>query len=1692
MANDRPGGDWRHSGGGSPRPTPGPKTSRRSWQPGASQASAAPGRARSRGGRLLIAGAVTGALAGLVILLIWLFWPARYPQLALVGAGNSDSLALPENAAGANTAQELTSWAGEGHDRDRPRLDADPAVTVDAAGARIAIDSRPKNLVVVFSAHGGADGAGPYLWMAAPDAKSATEAHKVRIRDIIDRVGEARRGKATLLVFDATRVTTSWPHGLLLNDFSRALKELDAQIESIPGLAVICASDDDQRSWLFEERGVSVFGHYLLQAMRGAGHDRGQRVTAASAFAHTKGEVERWSIANRAEKQSPILLPQASGQSRAELIDLAAAPAGGYQNPPAISSPGSVPVEFVDAWKTANDLARQVPAPEADNPAKWREYLDLLLRQERLLRLGANTAAIRDRVAALAAQLQNPLVGREPACLSASIPTGRALGRAPLFSDGAGKQEADRFRDEFDRVWKPLDPSVSRADLWAALLRKYPGRETPARIAAAERVLTRLIDEGPTADNLATAEAVLAAIFAGEGLTVPVEVHLARMLHLHLLPGKNPRPDAALLRDALSLRREAEEAAWVFMAEPKEYPYSEVVYPWVRAQIESGDRNRQLGQDLLFGTDPRMWTEAGKLFAASRADYAEARARGSKVAAALASRDRVFSRLPYYSRWLAAYRGARSPVEVDEFIGRAEKAFRNGHHITDLIDKDAPSVDRLGELDTLRAETDGHFKAVADAFDADVARLTPEPLPSNWHAIDNALTVPFISAQRRGELLGFLRHVSYQLESNRQQLEGSQVPAPRAREVAARSGRLAVALLGETSPERQLPPNPDVAALRTVGDQIGERFRSLAKESRGGTDRSARAPSIRDGTSSLAEAALRGRLADAAAPLGNPDPVAALQRQRRQSFLLWQAQRTIAEGWANVGSTSTRTRPANPDEWYCRKSALNLIGTAESLIRENATELTGRPAESLAPAELDRWLVDCRQEAARRPAVLVLSAPPARDVADEPDWTFAFSMSAEEKAAVGYPVSWLAAPGKPYPQADPAALARRVEADFPAGRLPAARHIRFVATEKLRDEKGTGKLSTALFYRGHIYENTTEVLLVGAPTRIVTYTPPQGAGAFGIRTDRAAVAGAVTILVDLSSSMKETIDERGTTRLEEAKKGLQQVLKQLPPGTTVTIAPFYGDSARTALTAEPLGTPLVMNGANWERVYENIRNAKAAGGSTPLAGAIAKVLSKKHEREFWPADAATGSRTLIVLTDGVDNWGKITNGPSVYPDQLEPGRLALQALLATPDDVGLHIVYFGMTSESNLAEQKLGKAQFEILTRSEHFLNLTPQRTPAQLWTGINDAAALAEVCRNAMLPRFRYARGEQAPDLIEATIAGDSGMRVTPPLDPGVYSIRGLHNPQAVQLRAADRILLEGRRRDGKFELALPAYGHEVATRRDLPRTGAAGTGGILAAIPEFKLANFSNHADVSLAVTLEEVGERNAQNLLEMKRPRLAWFDVRYADGSSFDKDLTPAIEVRNRWPLWAPGWDIKLHRWDRAGVDRASAKHPAIKAYWLDGFPVSPAKYPVDLTDLPGSFERAQKTMRVGETEVTLISLGREEYAGSGLPKGLYLTVRMKYGKPGELVYLRPGNLKGTDQPFALYEQHSYYDGHARYTARFGPIFDDEPNKNVALELHSIAALREDSEKKARAVELRLPAGELPNHEMPAELRVEPRKK
>jgi hypothetical protein len=813
------------------------------------------------------------------------------------------------------------------------------------------------------------------------------------------------------------------------------------------------------------------------------------------------------------------------------------------------------------------------------------------------------------------------------------------------------------------------------------------------------------------------------------------------------------------------------------------------------------------------------------------------------------------------------------------------------------------------------------------------------------------------------------------------------------------------------------------------------------------------------------------------------------------------------EGWADVA-------PTTPDGWYCRKIAGLLVSSAQALILEDAAELTGRPAENLSPGELDRWLSDCRTEAARRPIVLNLSAESDHMVTDEKSWTFGFSMTVpdKDKENVGYPVSWLNAPPLPYPQAAPDSILRRVERDFIGGKSSASRQVKFTAKDSPDNKKSPvnaaepGKLTSTALYRGHLYQQPTLVSLVGAPTREWIYTPPQGQACFAVQANRADVAGAVTILLDRTQSMNTEIELPNgvkVKRFKEAKDGLELVLKQLDRGTKVTLAYFYGDESRDNPTIKPYGPTITMDGDNWKDVHAKfIEKETAIGDSTPLAGAIREVLAKDNVKEFWPENF-TGSRTLIVLTDGEDNWGTVIRDGKVafenkYPDRKEPGEIVLNALQNTPlEDVNLHIIFFGATSKQDRKEIERAMKQFEPITLKSNLRVNTDRdqlRTPGQLWDGVVDAKTLAKTCRQAMLPRFPYKNKIDGKyvEKLEASLREEFGIRPTLPLKSSSYQVEGLREPQSVLLRPGDRLLCQARLRNEALELFLPPYAYETISKANslYPRasSGTDTVKGIYGTIPELTKVERANFVDLSLTVTLEAIGERRAENLLEVTRPIFAWFDAKYEDGK-------PAqyLSVENRSPLWAPGWNLKLDQWEPGTVNFKKSRHPIVQGYWLDVFPVPDASYPVNINDLPNSMTDLSKQLktRVRESDVTLLEITREEYSDAKLPRGEYLTVRINYGKPGEPVIVRPGNLKGINQPYELYERHLYYDSHARYTARFGPISDNELNKKITLVLYSVAGLKDASMMNSRWLTFRFPAGDLETLTMPQELTAPPRK-
>src|SRR5260370_7327249 len=112
---------------------------------------------------------------------------------------------------------------------------------------------------------------------------------------------------------------------MLHNDFARQLKGLEARIKAIPGLVVLAASGEDQRSWVSEEWRQSGFAHHVLQGLRGAASTGSRGITPQDLFDYVKEKGTHWARHNRGSLQTPLLLGKDQVPKQIKLV-LASAP----------------------------------------------------------------------------------------------------------------------------------------------------------------------------------------------------------------------------------------------------------------------------------------------------------------------------------------------------------------------------------------------------------------------------------------------------------------------------------------------------------------------------------------------------------------------------------------------------------------------------------------------------------------------------------------------------------------------------------------------------------------------------------------------------------------------------------------------------------------------------------------------------------------------------------------------------------------------------------------------------------------------------------------------------------------------------------------------------------------------------------------------------------------------------------------------------------------------------------------------------------------------------------------------------------------------------------------------------------------------------------------------------------------------
>ena len=1628
------GPSWKHSGGqASNRPT----TSRKTWQPGQTPAAKKPANPAGRHRlRIVTAGVSLSALIGLIILLIWLLSPTKTPSLVVVAPSAAESTGAPNNAASgaADLAAEFQDRKSRPAHRRGPGPEGRQGRLVPAHRPEDEAPGRPP-----LRLHGAADKDGPFLWFVPADADAADPGHKLPVTDVLTYIEQSLENHPpVVLILDAATETAAWARGQLHNDFARQLKKLDARIKAVPNLVVICSADDDQRSWVAEERRQTAFAHYLREGLRGVGFPPNERVTAAALFEYLQKNASDWAQANRDAPQKPFLLPTGDPERANRLVIVTlGADAAKPASPP---SGGGYPDALKGFWQKQADRADRSPPPEATAPHVWRQYLDLLLKADRAARAtqGDLPQEVHNRLTDLETELDVRPWANPPDCVPYALPAATAL----------WEPRKEVTADQIQSVLSAPNKLTAWTDLAG---RTNPGdRQRPeVRLAGADAVLKYLLLNQTRLDHATLDKAAdLLQLIDGGAAGRPVETHLVQMFKLHL---KDRDPD--LVRQAIRVQIAAEQAAW-FGGDPKLYPHAEQVARWFGPALLKADERRRELTDLVFAgtTDDVPGTgtpEVPKLtladaLDANRKEYEALAAQANALGNAYRLRDKVLSRLPYYARWAAARRlpaGAAEPV-----LKQIEDLADMAHKLTDLLEAPTPGdTDAVLKLaDTLQTgdATRPGFDRLAADFKAHCAALSEKAVPSNWHAIDAALEVPFIPPADRATLLEKSRSISRGLESAGS-FTGADVTKVVPQEMAQRQGRMAVAVLGRRGFGARTGglPKDDVAALiaqpdrsawweslTAAGAEIGAAFTALPEQAaKRVKEGSLRTPET--AADEVRQAAALTRLIDGATrlPARTINPVAEERRYRTHLLLIGQARRAAADGWADYKAGAG----------YSAGAAQKYLESAETIL------FSGSPVRE---SERERWKSNFPKSLPEPRFTFETRA--GFSVTNQPDERLPYTVT-PTGAAAGYPV--LKVHDIVSPVTAEKLTAGTYDAYVPVGRFagpqanPQAGVVTLGVGEAKDGDEGGVKLD--LLYRGWVTSKKVVANYAGTPFYEWVWTPPKGQATLAVRGDDVLRDGAVAFIIDASGSMAKD------SKYAKTISALRDILKKLPPGTMVSVHFFAGvEGPKGELTEVLPPTNWTTPGDQTERLYNDKLTKRTLDGDvSPISDAIRRAL--QGEKVF--AKTASGHRSLIVLTDGAEYTD--TEDPRNPTDG--PGRSVIATLreVQKTQDVALHLMLIGASEKGYQNARK----QFEVM--EDPARNDSPGTLPV-IWPredpnargkpldDLKESGDLVAVIRESMLPRIivRTPGGKEVgtvPVSIPATDGHWAWLRR--PLDPGTYHLSLAQSRQAhqvLQLDPGERMILNLRKVGNKLDFTLPSYADVRDGLGGLDRTSPKHNR-LEMTVPRNFLTSHGSDFDLQMTATLENplVKEEQLRNGLRRVRPMFVWFDIAPRGGAGQPK----RVRVENLANRFAPAWRLTAGPWvpgpGGPGLrGNAATTAATVTGYWLDSTPADSDRLVLPTVDTKPKGD--QLIRRVGGKEILIKELSVRDGV-------LRITLNHEKDQP---VVVRVA----LNQPWTLTERHLFFDN-AQYTATFEGFSPEDLKKELTLDFYLISGVRARAE-------------------------------
>jgi len=1576
MAKDEPkhkSAGWRDLGGEQPAATPG----RHGWQQGQLAGTGETRQPWSKRTKLAILGTLLALVAVGIYTVIIYFIPPKPAAMLLVGSGYETNLLLPPNALGWNGLKKISEWANSSEPDSarggswwgifdvptRMRLVGRNQLSHPTTWQRIwndcPRDFKEKTLVIYLSLHGGADEKGAYL--LADDEHGLVKVYCAGIFD--DLQDERLKDKHIVLVLDSPHVETHWPIGMYRNDFVARLKEQFENYKFNNDVHVLCACGANEHSWASEDLQNTVFAHFFLKCLRGESNPSGERrITLQGLFDYLENKVSAWVKSNRDVEQHPILLQGKSSPNQVELARITEP-----DSQLAADTRGPIKLaELEKGWEDWEKLQTSVPAPWTFAPHLWRRYQEAMLRWEYLVRLGDPTGKavnLQGHAEALKRTIQDlqEIKEAEP-CLGYSIPLARALGHPD--ADASELRQAEAL---YSKLKLPSQNKLTAAELKV--------RQT----LVGHQLMEEVIKRSPKLDEFKKAAQWWENVEKQLKQPRSAEMHYFMMLNRDAVDHVPPK----LLALAVNVRCLAEMAMLGDDSPTGVYPYSEVIYPWIKTELDQADRDRREGEDWLFGSEADHWTNAGKKLEAAHGQFDKLLKDAAFLRNALATRDRVWAELPALAQWLAD-----QPDKTNEHQVVQALADNLGKLTTDLRKPGGIAPQRLS---VLAHEIDKQHKNMLQVYFNHCETLKDTVHHQRYHSIQTALSVPLLVGGKRKPLVIDIDSISKKLLSG-------DVPLPRSggqNEAAKRPFEL----------HQELGQAVYQSCLETKGAQVGSALVALPQRIQAGLDESLKSAKLTEADQKLLvpvdlcrllPGGLAGIIEEKATPSAPPQELRLL---RVYQLLLAQADRTFQDHWFADPNDSQR------ELTYYIPAGKKYVDSARTLkINKPAEEdqnLYGKRLAALTALEKNFL----------KPAGLTAEPLSKRTWTEQQERRLEWSLQADLGVPAGIPMIWYPLVGDEKPQ-------RIAIVDWQPDKETKEiyRAAKYVKDKDWPDKASKLGIRFGGVYRGQRLDYPDFVLEKLKPDVIVQhFQPPVGQAGLAVRMDKDFTYGAVSIVLDTSGSMvqNKVPGQKNKTRFDLALDALERVLNALPDGTYVSILRFdsekedretgikfvkTNDGRPDVDKLTPFRRLALLNQLKLSRFYNN----------SPIAKAIGKSVAEGFPAPF------EGPKVTLVLTDGDDNESIPRN--IIDPDtQPKAYALAVNKKLGQLNDTNPQVQVFVVVSfiPEDDDEAKRAKAQFEVV---KNFGNFIIEPNGAKLGKTIEDLLRP----RLKLIPELVL----EAPGLKPLLVNRPDGELQWSLVPPGIYAtkVQG-QTTNNVVLAGGQNMLLELREtNDNKAVLKRGIIGKQKESARLEPKEKDNWLATLIENTPDRSLKQ------VLVLEKWEGLKDRGAE--IQQVTPEMVWLEVEPAT-----KKKPSLLNWHNDWNFAAPAFRLQADGWP---IINGNPDAPQLKAWWLEA--------PNQVTDLiqkdGGRKERMTPEQgpvrfpKIGATKDVVVTLTVEEREIEEAPKKPVkrpcLVFRVHHPL-NQRVWIR---WKPAGQPPG--EEHRYYSDidASQYTAMFYP--------------------------------------------------------